>query len=430
MGRRWSLICAAGVALAAGPSVAADLVKVVPYSGQLDLDGQPYTGDIQIQFRLCTHPDEDACPWTEVHPAVQVFNGSFSVRLGAPAGGDAVPIEETVSQNTQFFLEMSLRPVAPPVPEGEEPPPEAEWVRLSGRQEISPTPQAIWTASATDLTLRSLRVTGDAAVEGTLAAGTLRVAPNGRLSNTDGEALYVDDEEGLFVARGGAVVGGTVRATGNVTADGNIVAGNTITAGGTVSAPAVSVGNADSVISRHASLGISLNSPGGVYIPSGGLYANGAVEVVNSLVNPTGRPLTVTDPQGMLVNQGDLNVSAGAMAASGNVTAGADVVSGRNIHLPGNLHIGGQRITRMAISNAVSSAVGENRDTGFQNIYNGLATNSICFLNYVRFVGLDGGDDAALCHVRRNAGSWELRSATGGGGSGANCEATCLTWDD
>ncbi len=152
------------VLLLASPTLAQEPLRpVVPYSGQLDLNGQPYSGPVQMRFRLYTAGEGGEaecvgpCVWEEVHPAVQAYAGAFQVRLGAPSGEGAVrneAIAQVVKANRQLWLEMALRAVPA---EGEE---GAEWVTLAQRQSIDPTPQTLWSADATDLTLEGLTVNG------------------------------------------------------------------------------------------------------------------------------------------------------------------------------------------------------------------------------------------------------------------------------
>ncbi len=197
-----ALVLLAAPARAGGPP---PLVQVVPYSGQLDLDGAPYTGSVQIRFRLYTDGAQGdpaaacagVCAWEETHEAVQVYNGSFAVRLG-----QTVPIAQVVADNAQFWLEMALRAVPQ---QGGEP---GDWVTLANRHQITPVPQAIWAASASDLQLDSLRVAGVTDVRGDLQNNNGAVDTNG--------GVTVDDPQGLYVRQGGIYANGNVRLNGNI----------------------------------------------------------------------------------------------------------------------------------------------------------------------------------------------------------------------
>ncbi len=137
--------------------------QVVPYSGDLDLDGEPYTGAAQMRFRVYDTAGEGAAVWEECHPAVRAHGGSFAVRLGQPAGEGAVaaPIGPLLASGVQFWLELSVRVAEGPCDAAAE-----DWTTLSGRQQIAPAPQSVWAAKATDL-----GVSGDLTVDGETRLG-------------------------------------------------------------------------------------------------------------------------------------------------------------------------------------------------------------------------------------------------------------------
>ncbi len=154
--------------------------QVVPYSGYLDFDGEPYTGTAQMRFRVFDVDREGVAVWEECHPAVRAHGGSFAVRLGQPAGEGAVatPVGPLLASGTQYWLELSVR-----LAEGACEAAAEDWVTLSGRQQISPAPQSVWAAKATDFTVAgelavgsNARVGGALDVEGNVATrGTTRL---------------------------------------------------------------------------------------------------------------------------------------------------------------------------------------------------------------------------------------------------------------
>ncbi len=134
-----ALAVSLGVAVAqAGEPAEQPLQQVVAYAGHLDHDGVPYDGTVQMRFRLFAAPEGGAPLWEEEHPEVRVFGGQFSVRLGGPAGGQAVPIGPHLSRNRQHYLETSVR--LPAAPDAEPTP----WVPLTGRRALHPSGQALW----------------------------------------------------------------------------------------------------------------------------------------------------------------------------------------------------------------------------------------------------------------------------------------------
>lgn len=203
---RTALLCAPLSLLLLPPTVAAaDPVRqIVPYSGHLDFDGQPFNGTAQMRFRLYTAADapvaedcaaEPACVWEESKETVRAYNGAFAVRLGE---SDPERMAGLVSQNTQYWLEMALRNLPA---EGAEPDP---WVSLTGRQAITPAPQALWTASASTLQLTGLTVDGHAAVDSLDAAGAVSVGGHSSV-NTLGASGAVTVDGQLHVTRFGDV---------------------------------------------------------------------------------------------------------------------------------------------------------------------------------------------------------------------------------
>lgn len=122
---------------------------VVPYHGILDNDGVPVDGEVQMTFTLydtAAGPQGAGVPWSECHPQVSVHNGAFAVRLGAPLGPAAVPMDLTpyLGRNQQHYLEISVRRldgVANPAGDCSEA--GGPWTTFGTRQRISPVPQSM-----------------------------------------------------------------------------------------------------------------------------------------------------------------------------------------------------------------------------------------------------------------------------------------------
>jgi hypothetical protein len=136
--------------LTLGPSaLAAPVEQVVSYTGHLDLDGAPVDEVVQLRFSLYDTPagqNADGAPWSECHPAVRVRNGAFTVRLGAPTGPGAEPVDVTpwLVRNVQTYVEIAVRrPDAVANPAGDCSPAGGEWTTFPTRQRLTPTPHAL-----------------------------------------------------------------------------------------------------------------------------------------------------------------------------------------------------------------------------------------------------------------------------------------------
>jgi hypothetical protein len=122
---------------------------VVPYHGSLDSDGVPVDGEVQLTFTLydtAAGPQGAGEPWSECHPQVSVHNGAFAVRLGAPTGPAAVPVDLTgyLGRNRQHYLEISVRrPDRVANPAGDCSEAGGPWTTFGTRQRISPVPQSM-----------------------------------------------------------------------------------------------------------------------------------------------------------------------------------------------------------------------------------------------------------------------------------------------
>ncbi len=273
--------------------------QVVPYSGRLDLDGAPYTGDAQMRFRFYTAPDvavaedcaaEDACAWEELHDGVQVFNGTFAVDLGT---SDPALMAQVVAQNTQYWLEMAVRRVAP---DGEEPPP---WVTLASRQAIRPAPQTLWSAQASDFRVTGtlaaegdVEVAGNATVGGTLAGeGDVTVAGQLHLLEFGDVPARrpVQDRDGAIVI--GPKDGLNMRISGNeiVAVNNGANATLSLNPGGPI------VANGGTMTLREATLSAGLTVAGtltanGAATVGGTLTANGATNLNGNTTIATLQP--------------------------------------------------------------------------------------------------------------------------------------------
>ncbi len=113
----------------------------VPYSGHLDLNGQPYTGPVDLRIRLYDNADardgddcaaDASCHFEELHLAAPVAGGRFTVQLGSVSEG----LQALLIQNRQYWVDVAVREVG-----GE------AYTQLASRQRLAPAAQAVWSQS-------------------------------------------------------------------------------------------------------------------------------------------------------------------------------------------------------------------------------------------------------------------------------------------
>ncbi len=200
-----------GSLLALGANVMADgdpttdqVARTLPYQGTLEVDGQPLqaTGEqaLPMEFQLYAS-QADEHPVYRQQIIVEVFSGRFTTIIG-PLGLDAEGNEVEVSQVIQAADDLHLGMVVL----GDLEDPEDDIV-LAGRQRIHATPYALWTTSATDMSIaRNLVIGGDAQV-----GGGLNVEGNSRLVggvevvgdvNLPNGSLGLSNMENAFVGTG------------------------------------------------------------------------------------------------------------------------------------------------------------------------------------------------------------------------------------
>ncbi|MCA9564302.1 MAG: hypothetical protein KC561_12475, partial [Myxococcales bacterium] len=153
----------------AGPVLSDEVPRVIPYSGYMEIDGEPANGNYEMRFRL--YDAQNNLEWGETYMAgnaieyVEVVDGHFDVYLGRLNGGisgnllDAEWLELRIYVNDGGFNE------------------------LSPAQTIRPVPYALWTTETGELTVdggltvgTTVNLSGDLDVDGNLASnGTIDV---------------------------------------------------------------------------------------------------------------------------------------------------------------------------------------------------------------------------------------------------------------
>ncbi len=199
----WVLVGAIlGLAMALGANVMADgdpttdqVPRTLPYQGTLEMDGQPVQAigehALEIEFALYDGQASEVAAYRQTM-RIEVFAGRFTATIGPVGKGPAeedVEIASVIQAADDLYLGMTLL--------GDLADPEDD-VALAGRQRIHATPYAIWTTSATDMSIaRDIVVGGNAQIGGRLqvdnglaVSGSVDV-PSGSLSLSDIDPVVV-----------------------------------------------------------------------------------------------------------------------------------------------------------------------------------------------------------------------------------------------
>lgn len=382
------LLFTLGLILLAAPA-AAQPEMVFPYSGVLDLDGAPFTGTVQMRFRLYSGDvappvegedppairacaDAPSCLWQGTHAAVPVFQGRFTVRLGAVTDDPARPLGGVLRGGPQLHLELAVRPS-----------PDDDWTHLAGRQQIAPVPQALWSADQANLALDTLDVAGatttdslavagassadtlvvsGAATVGSLRAGELRIGADGVISDAIG-AVTVDD---ALVVRSGLISDGATTMRGTATIEGDTFIGDL------------------------------------------------RVTAESGLITDSDGPVTIGDSL-VVGGQAEFRSDAGA-------TFAGDVVAPYFDGRPRIVHHTG-----------LPDAVSRRQAVVDANLVRSPVDRSACFLTYTSIAGLDNdAADWGYCHVLHLGpganNQWIVRAYASPDTDSVSCQATCLTW--
>ncbi len=173
--------CLVGPAFADGDPRTDEVPRLLPYQGQLELDGRPVeaTGDaaLHLLFSLYDGPDAEQ-PVYRQPLVVEVYGGRFTATIG-PEGegpdGAVVPIDGVIAAADDLHLGLTL------LGDPDDP---ADDIPLANRQRIYATPYAMWTTSATNLSVaRDAAVGGNATVGGDIeVTGEARIGGGMRVT--------------------------------------------------------------------------------------------------------------------------------------------------------------------------------------------------------------------------------------------------------
>ncbi|MCA9565624.1 MAG: hypothetical protein KC561_19135, partial [Myxococcales bacterium] len=179
-----------------------DVPRVIPYSGYLEIDGEPYNGDAQFRFRL--YDAGGTLEWGETYSGddtVPVVDGHFDVYLGAVTGGLAGDFLRAEYLTLRIYYKE----------EGH-----SGYTRVYPDQVIVPVPYALWTTASGPLTVNGTldlgsqaTFSGDIDVDGNVALNSNgSIVAQGTVSGTSLEAYGIFDADG---------VDATVDVTGQLT---------------------------------------------------------------------------------------------------------------------------------------------------------------------------------------------------------------------
>ncbi|MEO1266556.1 MAG: hypothetical protein AAFX99_00565 [Myxococcota bacterium] len=202
-----------GRVFADGNPATDDVPRQIPYSGVLEVNGEPVnaTGQdaLSLRFTLFDGPEADALEVYSQDLSLDVFRGRFTAILG-PVDRNGVTIASVVAASDALYLGMTLL--------GNSPGPEDD-VPMANRQKLLATPFALWSSTSSTFEVgNNLNVAGDAVITGALSAPTATIT---NLTNTTLNTTTLTTQ--TIGASSAATVGGNLTVNGNVQINGNLL---------------------------------------------------------------------------------------------------------------------------------------------------------------------------------------------------------------
>ncbi len=206
--------------------------RAFPYRGTLNLDGSPYTGQIDLSLELSDAPNllNPDCRHTETHDGVSVFAGAFRVNVGTTGAA----LDGCVFDQEEIYLKVKVRSAG-----------EGEFVTLGQPQRIRPVPFAYWAAEGSDVAIGGNTTYQGPLNAGGIVAGTAVIRDDSVTNNLDvtGDSFigqinqFGTDSNDSLTINGNIDLGATMNMTGGITVPGNAALG-------TVNVSAVQVNSA------------------------------------------------------------------------------------------------------------------------------------------------------------------------------------------
>lgn len=217
-------------AIAAGNGAPA---RAIPYAGQLDVDGAPFTGLVRLTFRIWDDPVAGTLLVSQTMSDVPVYGGRFAVVINA-----AIP--DTVYNAGTPYVAVEVGACTAPGACATPTP-------LVGRQQLFPVAQATRAEQAFNFTVQQQltvqggatinglvlgNVIGDTGYRGVAAPGQDSLGSYGFVQSTNGMYTLLNARQGgsvhlrtgnadrVVVTDSGAAVTGTLNVTGTLTAPG------------------------------------------------------------------------------------------------------------------------------------------------------------------------------------------------------------------
>ena len=178
-----ALLLSPAAAYADGDPTTDAVPRLLPYQGMLELDGRPVhaTGDaaLHLLFALYAAPDADQ-PVYQQPITVEVYSGRFIANIGptgqGPDGGERAIVDVIAAADD---LSLGITLLGDPADPTDD-------IPLQNRQRIHATPYAMWSTTATNLSVAArLDVAGDAQIGGALRVdGPVTITPGALADGT------------------------------------------------------------------------------------------------------------------------------------------------------------------------------------------------------------------------------------------------------
>ncbi len=194
-----SILITGAIAVANYKAVPDTVPRQIPYRGNLDLDGEPYNGSLDMSFSLYRSSSGGEAAWTETQ-SVTVYGGRFSALLGSSSSQSVEALTGIVTAGDDLYLEVSL-----------------DGNVLMGRQRFFPAPFALWTTTSTDFNVDHDMVVGNnLSVNGNVTMNGTGFSFGGHAGRGDGGRALVHDHDDTLVINysgdfsGGVKIGGPI----------------------------------------------------------------------------------------------------------------------------------------------------------------------------------------------------------------------------
>ncbi len=413
--------------------------RVFPYKGYLEFDGEPFAGNVDVQF---TVTDDDSCSFTEEHDSVATYGGHFAVSIGSVEGD----VPDCVFDSERVFIQVGVRN-ADSV---------EAYTTLSGSQRIYPVPFAYWAGEGSDMKIdgnatvgSNLVVMGNADLQGALDVG-LDAEIEGQLTarnttdigssnsggglivgNPNGNNVRIDGNEIQRFSNGntGALIlnqhGGNINFGGNLldvndntlnVGENLAIAGNATATGNVQGVNLTATGNATVEGQLFVDSGTR-----GIKFPDDPFGGNSDTAWIQYYQDGSGEDAAL---QIGIDNDGVDNIE---FYQDGEVRMN---IEGGDVEMTGDLEIGGTlKSTGQLLDYSEKYSVTEVGGNGYSSTVNLFVspTDGFCYLSEVGIYDIENNEEYAGCRVFVDDDTWRAQSY--GHSTRVNCEVNCVTWN-